>query len=56
MGVEAFCTFAEYLQNTAEALEVKPKETLTGLLSDLILSVILWIPAGSQKSPIHAAT
>lgn len=46
MGAEAFCNFAEYLQNTAEVLEVKPKETLTGLLLDLILWVIPLIPAG----------
>lgn len=37
MGAEAFCNFAEYLQNTAEMLEVKPKEIMTGLLSDFIL-------------------
>lgn len=56
MGAEAFCTFAEYLQTTAEALEVKPEETLTGLLSDLILWVIPWITAGSQKNSTHADT
>lgn len=34
MTAEIFCTFAEYLQKTAGALEVKAKETRTGLLSD----------------------
>lgn len=56
MGTEAFCTFVEYLQNIAETLEVKRKETLTDQLSDLILWVILWIPVGPQKNPIHADT
>lgn len=44
-----FCNFAEYLQNTAEVLEVKPKEIMTGLLSDFILWVIPWIPAGCMQ-------
>lgn len=38
MAAEIFCTFAEYLQNTAEALEIKGKKTWTGLLSDHIPS------------------
>lgn len=53
MGAEAFCTFAEYTQNTVEVLEVKSKETLTVLLSVLIYRVILTLPAGSQKNVTH---
>lgn len=54
MAAETFCIFAEYLQNTAEALEVKPKET--GLLSDCIPLVISWIAGRSQKNPTHVNT
>lgn len=53
MGAEAFCTFAEYTQNTVEVLEVKSKETLTVLLLVRIYWVILWLPAGSQKNLTH---
>lgn len=56
MAAEFFCTFAEYLQTTAEALELKAKETWTGVVSDHVPSAISWTPSRSQKNLTHVNT